>query len=186
MAKYGNQRDGWETKDNMYRFSLMWKNILSVKEKFMQNIKYQVRSGENILFWKDIWIGDCLLAKKFPELFKCGLVKDTKVKTYFGKGTNKEVIWCRIFRRNLTDIEERQFLALLNLLRDVLIPEEGGGCQDLESLERWFIFRIIIPLGHFHKDSEDIPDKEYLEVQGPTKNCGLLLASSPKTDSFNG
>ena len=36
-----------------------------------------------------------------------------------------EVVWCPIFQRNLRGIEERQFLSLLNLLRDVRIPEEG-------------------------------------------------------------
>ena len=56
MVKYGNQKDGWEIKDNRHRFPLMWKGITSVKEKFMQNIKYQVCLGEKILFWKDIWI----------------------------------------------------------------------------------------------------------------------------------
>ena len=124
MAKYGNQRDGWETKDSRYKFSLMRKGKISVKEKFMQNIKYQVRS-EKILFWKDTWIGECPPAKKFPKLFNCALVKEAKVKSYFAKGTNREVIWYPIFRRNLRDIEERQFLSLINVLRDVLIPEEG-------------------------------------------------------------
>ena len=52
-------------------------------------------------------------------------MKDANVISYYVKGHNKEVIWSPIFRRNLRDIEERQFLSLLNLLTDVLIPEEG-------------------------------------------------------------
>ena len=61
MAKYGNQRDGCETKDGRYKFSPMWKGIIAIKEKFMQNIKYQVRSREKFLFWKDTWIGEICL-----------------------------------------------------------------------------------------------------------------------------
>ena len=127
MAKYSNQRDGWEAKDNTSKFSPMWKGIISIKEKFAQNIKYQVRSGEKILFWKDIWIGEWPLEKKFPDLFKCALEKEAKVKCYSEKGNNGEVIWCPIFKRNLRDIEERQFLSLINLRREMNIPEEGGG-----------------------------------------------------------
>ena len=64
------------------------------------------------------------LEKQFLDLFKCALVKEATVKSYYEKG-NKEVIWSPIFRRNLRDIKERQFLSLLNLLKNVLIPEEG-------------------------------------------------------------
>ena len=68
-----------------------------VKEKCIQKIKYQVCSGQKILFWKDIWIGEYPLAKQSPDLFKCALVKEANVKSYFGKGTKKEVIWSPIF-----------------------------------------------------------------------------------------
>ena len=103
----------------------MWKDIISVKEKFVQNIRYRISSGEKIPFWKNTWIGEWLLEKKFPDLFKCAMEKEAKVKCYFGKGNNGEVIWCPIFGRNLRDVEERQFLSLINLLREVNIPKEG-------------------------------------------------------------
>ena len=38
MAKYGNQRDGCETKDNRYRLSPFWKGIITVMEEFMKKI----------------------------------------------------------------------------------------------------------------------------------------------------
>eukprot|EP00268_Persea_americana_P058902 TRINITY_DN7173_c0_g1_i2.p1 TRINITY_DN7173_c0_g1~~TRINITY_DN7173_c0_g1_i2.p1 ORF type:complete len:258 (-),score=28.56 TRINITY_DN7173_c0_g1_i2:2111-2884(-) len=126
LAKYGNQRIDWETRESSYNFSLMWKGLVSVTKKFIQNIKYQVRSAEKIIFWKDTWLGDCPLAKKFPELFNCALVKEAKVKNCFERHTNKEeVIWCQIFRRNLKDVEARQFISLLNLVSDVIITEQG-------------------------------------------------------------
>ena len=65
LAKYGNQRDGWEITDNRYKFSPLWKGITSVKEKFMQNIKYQVCSGEKIIVWRDTWIGKARLKSNF-------------------------------------------------------------------------------------------------------------------------
>eukprot|EP00268_Persea_americana_P035190 TRINITY_DN34761_c0_g1_i1.p1 TRINITY_DN34761_c0_g1~~TRINITY_DN34761_c0_g1_i1.p1 ORF type:complete len:118 (+),score=19.47 TRINITY_DN34761_c0_g1_i1:39-356(+) len=99
----------------------MWRGITSVKDKFIQNIKYQVSLGEKILFWKDTWMGECPLAKQFPKLFNCDLVKEANVKSYIEKGINKEVIWSPIFHRNLRDIEESQFLSLLKLLKDVFV-----------------------------------------------------------------
>eukprot|EP00268_Persea_americana_P035191 TRINITY_DN34761_c0_g1_i2.p1 TRINITY_DN34761_c0_g1~~TRINITY_DN34761_c0_g1_i2.p1 ORF type:complete len:118 (+),score=19.04 TRINITY_DN34761_c0_g1_i2:39-356(+) len=99
----------------------MWRGITSVKDKFIQNIKYQVSLSEKILFWKDTWIGERPLAKQFPELFNCALVKEANVKSYIEKGINKEVIWSPIFHRNLRDIEESQFLSLLKLLKDVFV-----------------------------------------------------------------
>ena len=41
------------------------------------------------------------------DLFKCALVKEAMDESNFEKGTNREVIWCPIFWRNLRDIEER-------------------------------------------------------------------------------
>ena len=61
--------------------------------------KHQVSSlfGEKILFWKDKWIGEYQLAKQFLAMFKCAMVKEANVKSYFGKSTKKEVIWSPIF-----------------------------------------------------------------------------------------
>ena len=70
-GKYGNQRGGWEVNDANYKHSAMWKGIVSTKEKFMQNIRYQVGTGRKVLFWQDTWVGEDPLASKFPELYNC-------------------------------------------------------------------------------------------------------------------
>ena len=88
------------------------------------NIRYD--QERRFFFGNIFWQFDCPLAKKFPGLFNCALVNEAKFKNCFERCTNRdEVIWCPIFKRNLKDMEERQFLSLLNLLRDVIIPEEG-------------------------------------------------------------
>lgn len=37
--------------------------------------------------------------------------------------------WCPTFRRNLTEEEENQLLALLNLLKEIFIPDHGEDGQ---------------------------------------------------------
>ena len=75
-----------------------------------------------------------------------------------------------------------QFLSLLNLLKVVLIPEEG------EDTRIWKASKDgSFSVASFYSDNrEEIPDKEYLEVQGPTKNCGFWLVSTPEKDSCYG
>ena len=103
----------------------MEKGFLSVKKLLMENIKYQIGTGDKILFWRDWWVGDRTLAAKFPDLFKCALDKDAKVKSYMSRiGDN--VVWSPILRTQLKNQEEAQFISLLNLLNGVYIPEGGA------------------------------------------------------------
>ena len=112
------------------------------------------------------------LAKQYPDPFNCVLEKEANVKSWFGEGTNNDVIWSPIFRRNLRDIEEMQFVSLLNLLANVLISEEG------EDNRIWIAskdcsFSVSSFYSAISKRTEELPDKEHMEVQCPTKNCGV-------------
>ena len=77
--KYNLPRNGWYLQDACKKSLAIWKGILSVKKPFMENIKYQARSGERILFWKDKSVRDRTLAAQFPDLFNCAMDKEAKV-----------------------------------------------------------------------------------------------------------
>lgn len=79
VSKYSIKREGWEVESGVYKYSAIWKGICSVKEKFVQNIKFSVCSGNKIFFWFDTWVGDCPLKVKFPNLFSCAMDKEAKV-----------------------------------------------------------------------------------------------------------
>lgn len=78
--------------------------------------------GERVFFWLDSWTGDCPLALQFSDLFKCARHKDANVHNYLERGVNW-VIWGPIFRRNLMENKERQFVRMLNLLKHVHMME---------------------------------------------------------------
>ena len=61
----------------------------------MVNIKYQIGSGERILFWKDRWVGDRPLAAQVLDLFNCAVDKEAKAKAYMTSVVG-QVIWCPI------------------------------------------------------------------------------------------
>jgi hypothetical protein len=49
--------------------SQFWRSINKIKHLFKLGAKYQLGSGEKILFWTDWWQGEGPLAIKFPRLF---------------------------------------------------------------------------------------------------------------------
>lgn len=93
MAKCGAPRNCWDLNGPMHRSSTLWKGILSVKDLFMENVRYIILAQcERVFFWLDSWIGDCPLALQFLDLFKCARHKDANVHNYLERGANR-VIW---------------------------------------------------------------------------------------------
>ena len=123
-SKYRHSRDEWDVQDAPQKSTAMWRGILSVKRLLMVNIKYQVGSGERILFWKDRWVGDSTLGAQFPNLFNCAMDKEAKVKSYMSRAGG-QVVWSPTLRRNLKDLEESKFISLLNLLNGMFILDRG-------------------------------------------------------------
>ena len=109
-----------------YKQSAIWKGIVSVRDNYMQNIRYQAYLGKEILFWLNTWTGEDTLASKFLDLFNCAIEKKAKVESYIERSSMRgHVSWSPTFRRNLKEHEENQFLSLQTLLRGPQIPEEG-------------------------------------------------------------
>ena len=104
----------------------------------MENIKYQIGSGERILFWKDRWARDRPLGAQFPDLLKCANDREAKVKSSMAR-IGGQVVWCPTLRRNLTDNETSQFILLLNFLQGMFILESGEDVRvQIASKDRTF------------------------------------------------
>ena len=84
--KYSLLRNGQEVQDAPNEAPAIWKGILLVKRLIMENIKYQVGSGERILFWRDRWASDMTVGAQFPDLFNCAMDKEAKVNSYMTSG----------------------------------------------------------------------------------------------------
>jgi hypothetical protein len=50
--------------------SQFWAGLMNVKELFLSFGTFQLKSGTNIRFWKDIWIGNRSLNEQFPQLYR--------------------------------------------------------------------------------------------------------------------
>lgn len=58
-----------------------------------------------------------------------------------------QVVWEPIFKRNLTDQEEKQFVTLIDLLNFIFIPRKGEDSSFAAS-EDWAFFCSLFFLGH--------------------------------------
>ena len=123
--KYNLPRHGWDIQDPPWNSSAIWKGILSVKRLFMENIRYQIGSGERILFWKDRWVGERALCAQFLDLFRCAQDKEATVSSYMST-IGGQMVWSTTFRRNLKDNKESQFIDLLNSLNSFTIQNSRG------------------------------------------------------------
>lgn len=50
VSNFGIPRDGWEVRDQMPRYSTIWKGNLASKEMFFKNIRYRVGEGDSLFF----------------------------------------------------------------------------------------------------------------------------------------
>jgi hypothetical protein len=107
--------------------SQFWKKILSLREVFFRYCKVVVGNGSKTSLWKNLWIGDCPLADKFPVLFDLVFDKDISVNKVL---SSNFAAFC--FRRRIVD----------NL--QVLYEDLVGFCihHDLTDQEDRVVWRI--------------------------------------------
>lgn len=61
---------GWESERVKGRYGCsMWKSILKMKDIFWKFIFLKARSGREIRFWEDRWVGEQPLKESFRNLF---------------------------------------------------------------------------------------------------------------------
>jgi hypothetical protein len=58
----------------------VWKCIRRGWEGFAQHLRYDIGDGTKVLFWHDVWRGNCPLKLTYPVLFKIACNKDAWVK----------------------------------------------------------------------------------------------------------
>lgn len=107
-----------------YRFSGIWRGIMSIKESVNANIKIHLGEGRKLLFKKDNWAGDSSLAVQFPNLFTCANDQSANAYDYMMMEGNN-ILWGPIFRRDLNEREESDLLSLLGILNNFSILGEG-------------------------------------------------------------
>ena len=49
--------------------SHFWAGLMKVKELFLSQGKFVAKSGSNVRFWEDKWLGDFTLQQRFPSLY---------------------------------------------------------------------------------------------------------------------
>nr|GFA01264.1 RNA-directed DNA polymerase, eukaryota [Tanacetum cinerariifolium] len=80
----------------------------------------RIGNGLHTRFWKDLWIGDCILSSLFPRLFTLDTMKDISVA---GKLQSPLVSY---FRHNVRGgIEEQQLEHLVALLDFVILSNSN-------------------------------------------------------------
>lgn len=138
--KYQLLGNGWRIRNVSRRASCFWKGVFSVADAFDSHIRYRPYSGEDILFWKDKWLGEVPLAFQFPVLFSFTANKEAYVKECFHL-TQHKVVWGPEFRKQLEDWMVEDWVSLMNLLEGVFVVGSGKDRRiwDLDSFGHFFV-----------------------------------------------
>lgn len=105
----GGNRTGW------------WQKIVAVVNGregrwFWDNLRQKSGDGNDICFWKGLWVGEKPLIKLFPRLFWLSAKKDGLVRD-MGRWVGDKWEWTLSWRRDLLEREQRGVADLLELLR---------------------------------------------------------------------
>lgn len=99
--------------------SHFWAGLMKVKELFLSQGKFVAKSGSNVRFWEDKWLGDFTLQQRFPSLYNIARRKHTLVSSVF-----ISVPLNVSFRRGLYGDTLGQWNALVALLLNVSLNNE--------------------------------------------------------------
>ena len=88
-----------------------------------------------------------------------------------------------MFRRNLKEHEENQYLSRQTLLRDTQIPEEGEDIRIWKALRNEVFSVSSFFLDSICKGGEQKRIKKSMEVQGPTYGCGFWMVCPPEKNA---
>nr|GEU34242.1 RNA-directed DNA polymerase, eukaryota, reverse transcriptase zinc-binding domain protein [Tanacetum cinerariifolium] len=110
------------------KFSSPWCSILREVQvlsakgfDFVSHCKKRVGNGHNIRFWLDTWLLDMPLSIRFPRMFALERVKQISVAAKWGASS-----FDASFRRRIQDgIERQQWMDLLSILYDLLLPSSS-------------------------------------------------------------
>ena len=99
--------------------SHFWSGVMRVKDLFFKICRKIVGNGERTRFWEYLWVGDCILCKKFLRLYNLSLSKNISVARVFNSDWS-----CFNFRRNLWGDLAVMWGELKNICSHVYLNEE--------------------------------------------------------------
>ncbi|GJS26063.1 retrotransposon protein, putative, ty1-copia subclass [Tanacetum coccineum] len=85
-------------------------------------VKKRIRDGMNMKFWEDVWIGECKLMEKFPQIFRLDTETNAMVNDRIVLSLDSG--WLR--RRPRGGAESEQWNHLLSLARSIIDTVETG------------------------------------------------------------
>ncbi|XP_062093360.1 uncharacterized protein LOC133799353 [Humulus lupulus] len=126
-SRYGEDAGFWDTNVGS-RFSVRgpWRDISMLYEEFKRRVFFKVERGDRIRFWEDKWIGDCSLSSRFIDLVRVSeavIVSIRDLVVADGGISSEGLGWDFRFRRNLFDREIPSLIEMLDLIKDVHLPE---------------------------------------------------------------
>nr|GEZ32547.1 RNA-directed DNA polymerase, eukaryota [Tanacetum cinerariifolium] len=130
------------------------RNFSMVFKKEIERLR-RIGNGLHTRFWKDLWIGDCILSGLFPHLFALDTVKDISVA---GKLQSPLV---SSFRRNVRGgIEEQQLGHLVDLLDSVILSNSNDRwVSDLNGDGVFRVKDVMNLLDEFFLPRADVPTR---------------------------
>lgn len=138
VAKYKLEEGSWSlNREINNKMSILWKDIILVHErqpnmfsKFVENVKFKVGDGRNILFWKDNWLNESCLVVLYPTIFRLINCKDETLWEVLAR-KEEYLQWDFQFRRRLYQWEEVTLMALYDMLDRRGATIANGGADQL-------------------------------------------------------
>jgi hypothetical protein len=125
VAKYDIIRGGWCSKEVGGPHGVgLWKGIRRGWDTFKHYVRFEVGTGSQVLFWKDVWCGDRPLMNAFPALFNIACAKEAWVEENMAI-VNGAIQWNVLFIRPVHDWELEEVLRFFELLYSQQLRQGG-------------------------------------------------------------
>jgi hypothetical protein len=105
--------------------SQFWRGLLNIRKWFVLGGQWVLGKGDHILFWDDVWIGNCPLRIRFLSLSEISNQQRINVKEVAHEGLE-----CLTFRRLFGNAELTEWRELSELIQEI-------ACTDEDDVLKW-------------------------------------------------
>ena len=112
------------------KVSRVWGDILGVAFRcpqlflfFKERVLIEMRCGNEVSFWNDVWVGGRTLKEEFPRLFSLEVCKHASVGSVWAMNL---MGWDGLFRRQLRSWEDLELCRLRNMVSSASAVREGA------------------------------------------------------------